>query len=403
MLQYLRHGDTPSPIALPSDEQLLERIRREFDYYCLPDPLPKEGLAEKLRDGEYTVELLWTTDFMPGVSGEIRNIHISTVLLSDDGDFLVSGAGCEVSGTCEYHIWMWEFGKGCGSQRIAARVPSRGERDIPMSMSVFGHELLFLTSETMRIIDMRKSAKEGNVVQEIDIEDLDEWLGDPDYNHPCYTSLSETHALVCGCEFAFVWDRRTGEKVHTIRANSLALIDDGGRAKCWLVGSRLVCTESKTAVSIYEFSPSGGHTYACTTVRVQEDIIGIWVEGNELVFLTSNGRIEESHAGYVYDIETGAKLREFRYSGKHADNIIYECIEYFLSEGTLVCAEGPKLSVAARQLFCIDTHTGDGKTVIVNLAERQDDLVVVPNGKHRRLVFSRSALRHKTGHLLCIR
>ena len=57
VLDYLRNGGTLPP--LPKDDELLvERIRREFDYFCvIPNPVARSWV-EKLRDGDYTAEIV---------------------------------------------------------------------------------------------------------------------------------------------------------------------------------------------------------------------------------------------------------------------------------------------------------------------------------------------------------
>ena len=57
VLDYLRDG-VPAVIDI-KDEELLERVRRDFDYFCLPDVFEdNRSWLEKLGDSEYTVNVL---------------------------------------------------------------------------------------------------------------------------------------------------------------------------------------------------------------------------------------------------------------------------------------------------------------------------------------------------------
>ena len=59
MLDYLRNGGTLPPFP-KDDEQFLQRIRTEFDYFCfIPNPVvDARSWLEKFRDEDYTAELL---------------------------------------------------------------------------------------------------------------------------------------------------------------------------------------------------------------------------------------------------------------------------------------------------------------------------------------------------------
>ena len=59
VLDYLRNGGALPPLP-KDDEQLLQRIREEFEYFCfIPNPVDDSRTwVEKFRDGEYTAELV---------------------------------------------------------------------------------------------------------------------------------------------------------------------------------------------------------------------------------------------------------------------------------------------------------------------------------------------------------
>ena len=59
VLDYLRNGGALPPLP-KDDEQLLQRIREEFDYFCfIPNPVDgARTWVEKLKDGDYSAQLM---------------------------------------------------------------------------------------------------------------------------------------------------------------------------------------------------------------------------------------------------------------------------------------------------------------------------------------------------------
>ena len=98
MLDYLRNGGTLPP--LPMDERLVERIRREFDFFCvIPNPVDDARTwVEKFMDGDFTAELLqelWLPERHTDLDVKVVSIWAFNLLATDALDYVV--VGCAIT------------------------------------------------------------------------------------------------------------------------------------------------------------------------------------------------------------------------------------------------------------------------------------------------------------------
>ena len=132
MLSYLRNGGTLPPLPL-EDEQLLERIRVEFDYFCFQaNPADMRSWVEKFRDGAYDL-----CDFAA--------VHCTVEVKSPDGDYAEYDT--------LYGVWL-DGSSGEGAYVLAPHVVSDSVEEMiwaVLSMATSWHSLMASTVSILSI------------------------------------------------------------------------------------------------------------------------------------------------------------------------------------------------------------------------------------------------------------
>ena len=88
MLDYLRNGGALPPLP-KEDEQLLQRIREEFDYFCFtPNPVDdSRSWVEKFRDGDYTADVL-KVKIPRGYETLVTRMYVTDSVCTEKSDYL---------------------------------------------------------------------------------------------------------------------------------------------------------------------------------------------------------------------------------------------------------------------------------------------------------------------------
>ena len=163
MLSYLRNGGTLPPLPL-EDEQLLERIRVEFDYFCFQaNPADMRSWVEKFRDGAYTIAHVVPTlpnqaSFSPFASlmcygptvqftdlCDFAAVHCTVEVKSPDGDYAEYDT--------LYGVWL-DGSSGEGAYVLAPHVVSDSVEEMiwaVLSMATSWHSLMASTVSILSI------------------------------------------------------------------------------------------------------------------------------------------------------------------------------------------------------------------------------------------------------------
>ena len=394
VLDYLRNGGKLPPL-MPTDEEELELVRREFDYFCIfPNPVGKTWV-EKLRDREYTLEFFRPEEYYEDDFVKARRSRGG--LLSDEGNLFIAHYDCDVelarrNKKCVSGILqVWEL--ECDEKEylehyVIARHDLRvrefgGTGDVIMAVSTKGHEVAYMTSGSLRIVGMRKEVSEGNLVQEII---------DPERTNRLRMSwvcsrLSDSHLVVHNFETACVWERLTGNVVRELNAES----GDTVQSCHFAGGNTLVARWCSDTFTVYDLSQNGAPA-------VQR--MGPWhytfskLEGNVLYYVKRESADDDEGEEQSYkcgklDVFTGETLteRSFVCGDFNGDDIHY-------TTAGMLCwtdEDGEDEVAPVERIHTLNIGTGVVQSVRVQLAEVSPDIHLVsgPKPDYCRLVCLR--------------
>ena len=368
VLDYLRNGGTLPP--LPRDDpELVQRIRSEFDYFCMADALPTKTWVEKLRDHEYTTTLLYP-DMLWGGYVEAKWRKFEEFVFSGDGEyaaFLVYtrdvlptpevweaiDAGEDIETYMVYTQTLFgmavEDGIGGGYALAGGKASSR----YPRGLSAHDHELAFLADgRTVHIVDIRRRHP-NNLVQTLT------YSGDAGRWGFKETVLHGTHAVAHGYPGrVVVWDRATSQCVQSIDIPSLShyyLLPDA------LPGPRLAVMEDGRC-SVHDLSSPADSPPVLEILGNDRDFCRVSHEGL-YCFQQAWCDVEKRHlilSFSVYSLDTGSKLRHVRLSRPSRSGFAR------FSPGLLVFLP---YRYIGNPFDVVDLYTGEVTSMCVNVPE----------------------------------
>lgn len=211
VLDFLRNGCKLSPGSLPTDERTRMRLRKEFDYFLLPDPFGGVEPTWIEKFGASTVAAKRRLR-MPSGANVFHVRSVEHVVFSEDSTHLVAlflgcprKGGREACPPCKGKscvVMAWELGGGQGPGYVLLKKEKEvGEAAPAVSkMSVSGHELAVCVGNCLYVLDVRKN--HPSVVQTI------EYHGKCAYE----TELSRCYSAAIG-DSVTVWSRKTSKVV----------------------------------------------------------------------------------------------------------------------------------------------------------------------------------------------
>ena len=165
--------------------------------------------------------------------------------------------------------------------------------------STHEHEMVYVMGDRIRVVDMRKPAHEGNLIQELtgEAEHFDEVREKP--HRFAFTVLSGTHAVVWSMS-TILWDRGSGQCVRVFSKPR-----GEGRSPVFLTDTALIV--NRECFSMYDLSASGD---AVPLRELERSEYG-HLEGSTLTQLYYFS--ESLYEVRVVDINTGERVRPVMY------------------------------------------------------------------------------------------
>ena len=320
----------------------------------------------------------------------------SPLFVSDCGDYITQvywvsgreGDECVVQGRyMGARSTEDEFDRGDHGYTVARFEGMRHTPDLRWRTAFHGHELLLVVGDSVRILDVRKWEEEGcaKELSGLSFEETRVWS----------CALSHGYVAVLhhrdGQDSITVWDKHTGEVLRVLTSQAEDVRFLGG----WLQGSLLFVwdvSDEEARVSVYDLT-TGRDSLPVRTVQGLPRQIRVSLTGDLLVQVASEGydpmigEPEPPLRYVVHNSVTGEKVTEFL-CPKGLDWRMLEDREYGHLSADMQCwprVEGDGFT----GLECLDLYTGSVRKISAELPEIRGDLVVVPNGKHSRMVFRR--------------
>ena len=351
VLDYLRSGGTLPPLP-KGDEQLLRRIRAEFDYFCfLPNPVDETRTwAEKLRDHAYTSKLVQMDN---PLSAEFHSYeHCSDTqddVFTEGCDF---GALVARLNTVGHRSEVWGFALNDERDPRAYNVFS-SDRSVSR-LSLYDYDLCFGSEHgVVKVVDIRKDFRSGNVLQTFS-------HGAHDF---CTTRISRTHvaATITGSRGVVVWDRSSGRCVREIR-DPFCSIE-------YLWGSIGVLAVEHDEVDYHErylscdFSVEGSEPVQICEAHQDFDTVRCVGDTLLLFFSDPDGSGESASSCVVYSIRTGEELRKIVLTSDAPHNNVWDgsCVD----DHVFVWADTKEF----QDIRCLDVRTGEVSSVHIGLSE----------------------------------
>ena len=171
VLEYLRNGGKLPPLP-EGDEQLMERIRAEFDYFCIsPATLfPSKRWVDKLKEHKYDAYAVCPTGEGDFVYANVKDRRLVEAVLSDDGEYvavLYSADGLPdedfgYTDSCDTRVLFSCASDGSEYEQLLFQPGP--DSVFPCGLSVNGYELAFVAdSRVVRIVDMRESFHSNSI------------------------------------------------------------------------------------------------------------------------------------------------------------------------------------------------------------------------------------------------
>ena len=172
------------------------------------------------------------------------------------------------------------------------------------------HELVYVMDDCIRIVDMRKAAHDGNLIEEMPFGAAHSEL--IELSMPLVqTILSDTYAVVWSLEYmdTFVWDRSSGQRVRVLPGT-------GARSPC-LRDTFLIIpgSDPDDTLVMYDLSLPGDSA----PIRQFEGVGKARLQGTTLIQLANfSDEVYEVHA---VDINTGEQAWSVIYLPRYSDDV----------------------------------------------------------------------------------
>ena len=413
VLDHLRNGGTLPP--LPKDDELLvERTRREFDYFCvIPNPVDDARTwVEKLRDGDYIAEIVEVCapliSFFPfskpspppppppparlsiaAIRACAKRMHTRgansfpppLAQVKWPGDSRRSGQSPDITVSEDCQWAAFNYHDALFAANLCTSDPTHelvrvdeGSEGI-FGLSICGHELAFCcTPNEVRYVDIRKDCTDSHI-QTLTVEEGE---------HNCVferTTAAHVAAVCFDCEVTVVWDRATGQCIYDYDNWSLV----------GLCGSRLVLRWGSEPGEV-SFGISDLHTPDEDNVDLlnqpehitQDDVL--LISGAQL-FHWHSTQSTKRNAPFdsitVYSVESGDVVRQMALS----EPVPYFSVPDDFFQGRFVILQERK-QTQLNHIRCIDIETGVVRRMRLGFCEGFNEVWASADGK--RVVAKRT-------------